>query len=291
MLIYLNGQIIPSEKAVISIFDHGFLYGDGIYETMRSYNGVVFKIEKHIKRLKKSASLISLSLPFSEEILKRDIYETLHANSLLNAYIRITISRGKGDIGIDPELCKKPTIVIITKEFNGYPERLYKEGIKLIIAKTRRNHKNALNPQIKSLNFLNNILAKVEAKKEGAYEALMLNVYGKIAEGTISNVFFIKDNTIMTPSTKCGILNGITRQTVIEMIKKENLNLKQGFYTKEDIYSADEVFITNTTMEIMPVSMIDKKKYKVGKYTNKLRKLYKKEVELYIDQHTTYNIN
>jgi branched-chain amino acid aminotransferase len=291
MLIYLNGQIIPSEKAVISIFDHGFLYGDGIYETMRSYNGVVFKIEEHIKRLQKSASLISLSLPFSEEILKRDIYETLHANSLLNAYIRITISRGKGDIGIDPELCKKPTIVIITKEFNGYPERLYKEGIKLIIAKTRRNHKNALNPQIKSLNFLNNILAKIEAKKEGAYEALMLNVYGKIAEGTISNVFFIKDNTIMTPSTKCGILNGITRQTVIEMIKKENLNLKQGFYTKEDIYSADEVFITNTTMEIMPVSMIDKKKYKVGKYTNKLRKLYKKEVELYIDQHTTYNIN
>jgi len=291
MLIYLNGQIIPSEKAVISIFDHGFLYGDGIYETMRSYNGVVFKIEEHIKRLQKSASLISLSLPFSEEILKRDIYETLHANSLLNAYIRITISRGKGDIGIDPELCKKPTIVIITKEFNGYPERLYKEGIKLIIAKTRRNHKNALNPQIKSLNFLNNILAKIEAKKEGAYEALMLNVYGKIAEGTISNVFFIKDNTIMTPSTKCGILNGITRQTVIEMIKKENLNLKLGFYTKEDIYSADEVFITNTTMEIMPVSMIDKKKYKVGKYTNKLRKLYKKEVELYIDQHTTYNIN
>jgi len=291
MLIYLNGQIIPSEKAVISIFDHGFLYGDGIYETMRSYNGVVFKIEEHIKRLQKSASLISLSLPFSEEILKRDIYETLHANSLLNAYIRITISRGKGDIGIDPELCKKPTIVIITKEFNGYPERLYKEGIKLIIAKTRRNHKNALNPQIKSLNFLNNILAKIEAKKEGAYEALMLNVYGKIAEGTISNVFFIKDNTIMTPSTKCGILNGITRQTVIEMIKKENLNLKLGFYTKEDIYSADEVFITNTTMEIMPVSMIDKKKYKVGKYTNKLRKLYKKEVELYIDQYTTYNIN
>lgn len=282
MLVYLNGKILPSEKALISVFDHGFLYGDGIYETMRSYEGVVFKIDEHINRLYKSASLISLPLPEDKNIFKVAIYKTLDANSLKDAYIRLTVSRGKGDIGLDPELCKEPTVVIITKDFKGYSKDLYKKGIKLIIAKIRRNHKKALDPQIKSLNFLNNILAKVEAKRAGAYEALMLNTNGKIAEGTISNIFFVKDNTIFTPSVKCGILDGITRQTIIEIIKRTDFRFKEGFFSKEDIYSAKEVFITNTTMEIMPVSSIDDKKYQIGEVTKTLHKLYRKEVTSYI---------
>lgn len=284
MLVYLNGKIIPSEKALISVFDHGFLYGDGVYETMRSYKGVVFKIDEHINRLYKSASLISLDLPEDRSILKNAVYKTLHANSLKDAYIRLTISRGEGDIGLDPELCKEPTVVIITKEFKGYPKTLYKKGIKLIIANIRRNHKKSLDPQIKSLNFLNNILAKIEAKRAGAYEALMLNINGKIAEGTISNVFFVKDDVIFTPSAKCGILDGITRQTVIEIIRKSGFRFKEGFFNEKEIYSAKEVFITNTTMEVMPVSKIDDNEYQIGKITKTLHELYKKEIDSYINE-------
>jgi branched-chain amino acid aminotransferase len=279
MYVYLNGKILPAKEAVVSVFDHGFLYGDGIYETMRVYNGVLFKLDEHLRRLHRSASLIGLSIPMDINHLKIAIYETLIANALRNAYVRLTISRGRGSVGLDPDLCPEPTVVIFTQEFKEYPPAFYKNGISLIISETRRNLKEAINPQIKSLNFLNNILAKIEAKKKGAYEAIMLNVHGKLTEGTISNVFFYRDKVLCTPSPDCGLLDGITRRMVIELAKREDLKVKEGKFTKKDIYSAEEVFITNTTMEVMPVSKIDEQRYPMGSMSKLLRKIYRQEVK------------
>jgi branched-chain amino acid aminotransferase len=282
MKIYLNGKIVPAKDAVVSVFDHGFLYGDGIYETLRVYNGVVFKLSEHLQRFYRSASLIGLTLPFDSDYLKTAIYETLLANGLEDAYIRLTMSRGPGAIGLDPDFCPAPTTVIIAQEFKEYPAAYYKKGISLIIAATRRNLKDAINPQIKSLNFLNNILAKIEAKKNNAYEAIMLNASGKLTEGTISNIFFHKDGVLYTPSISCGILDGVTRGLIIELAGREGLELKEGKFVRKDIYEAEEVFITNTTMEVMPVSRIDDRTYPVGKIAKLLRKLYRKEVRAYV---------
>lgn len=282
MYIYLNGKIVPSKEAMVSVFDHGFLYGDGIYETMRVYDGVVFKLEEHLKRLYRSALLIGLMIPLDIDHLKIAIYETLIANALRNAYVRLTISRGRGSIGLDPDFCPEPTIVIIAQEFKEYPKAFYKNGISLIISETRRNLKEAINPRIKSLNFLNNILAKIEAKKRNAYEAIMLNAYGKLTEGTISNVFFYKDGILCTPSLDCGILDGITRGMIIELARREGLKVEEGKFTKKDIYSAEEVFLTNTTMEVMPVLKIDDQKYAVGNISKLLRTIYRQEINAYI---------
>jgi branched-chain amino acid aminotransferase len=282
MHIYLNGKLVPAKEAVVSVFDHGFLYGDGIYETIRVYDRVIFMIEEHLGRLYRSASMIGLTLPFEIDSLKISIYETLIANALRNAYIRLTVSRGHGPIGLDPDLCPEPTTVIIVQELKEYPKVFYEKGINLIISETRRNIKEAINPKIKSLNFLNNILAKLEAKKRDAYESIMLNAYGKLAEGSISNVFFYKDGVLCTPSLECGILDGITRGLVIELATREDLKIKEGEFTKEDIYSAAEVFITNTTLEVMPVSKVDDQVYAVGNITKLLHKAYRKEVNAYV---------
>lgn len=182
MYVYLNGKIVPSKEAKVSVFDHGFLYGDGIYETMRVYDGVIFRLDEHLGRLFRSASLIGLTVPLAIDTLKIAIYDTLNANEHKDAYIRLTVSRGRGEIGLDPELCPEPTMVIIVQGFKEYPKIFFEKGISLIIAETRRNLKNAIDPRIKSLNFLNNILAKIEAKNKGAYEALLLNAYGKLTE-------------------------------------------------------------------------------------------------------------
>jgi branched-chain amino acid aminotransferase len=282
MYIYLNGKIVPAKEAVVSVFDHGFLYGDGIYETIRVYDRVIFMLEEHLGRLYRSASMLGLTLPFEIDSLKISIYETLIANALRNAYIRLTVSRGHGPIGLDPDLCPEPTTVIIAQELKEYPRAFYEKGINLIITETRRNIKEAINPKIKSLNFLNNILAKLEAKKRDAYESIMLNAYGKLAEGSISNVFFYKDGVLCTPSLECGILDGITRGLVIELATREDLKIKEGEFTKEDIYSAAEVFITNTTLEVMPVSKVDDQVYAVGNITKLLHKAYRKEVNAYV---------
>jgi branched-chain amino acid aminotransferase len=281
MHVYLNGRILPAKEASVSVFDHGFLYGDGIYETMRVYEGVVFKINEHISRLYRSASLIGLRIPYNTEGIKAAICETLIANGFRNAYMRITVSRGRGDIGLDPDLCPEPTVMIISRELREYPPEYYKKGISVIIAKTRRNLREAIDPRIKSLNFLNNILAKIEAKKLGAYEAIMLNVNKKLAEGTISNVFFTIDGMLCTPSVSCGILDGITRGIVIGLAKKQGIRVKEGKFTKEDLYCAEEVFITNTTMEVMPVSGVDDREYGVGSTAKLLRRLYRAEVNAY----------
>jgi branched-chain amino acid aminotransferase len=282
MYVYLNGKLVPSKEAVVSVFDHGFLYGDGIYETIRVYDGVIFRLDEHLQRLFRSASLIGLTIPLGIDPLKVAIYETLIANKFKNAYIRLTVSRGRGAIGLDPDLCTGPTIVIIVQELKEYPRTFYEKGITLIIAETRRNLKEAIDPRIKSLNFLNNILAKIEAKKRGVYEALMLNVYGKLTEGTISNLFFYRDGVIYTPSVDCGILDGITRGLIIDLAKREDLKIKEGKFNKQFLYAAEEVFITNTTMEVMPVSKVDDQSYTVGSMAKLLRKVYRQEVKAYI---------
>jgi branched-chain amino acid aminotransferase len=283
-MIYLNNRIVPRDRALISVFDHGFLYGDGIYETMRAYKGTVFGLDEHIGRLFSSASMIDLRINKTPAAIKKAVHKTLEANRLKEAVIRITVSRGAGPTGLDPDLCHKPTFVIFASAFNGYPKHFYKKGVKLIIAETRRNFKKALEPQIKSLNFLNNILAKIEAKREGAHEAIMLNYRGSVAEGTVSNIFFVRDNILYSPSVRVGILNGITRMTVLEIAKKLAIKTKEGHYKPEDLYNAQEVFISNTTMEVMPVAEVNGHAPAEGPgiITKMLHAEYKKKVSHYI---------
>lgn len=279
--VYLNDKPVPKSEAVVSVFDHGFLYGDGIYETMRVYDGVTFMLEEHLARLYRSASMIGLDIPKSVDQIKAAVYETLAANSLKNAYLRTTISRGYGAIGLDPELCKAPTFIIIAEELKDYPRGFYDNGIKTIIAETRRNLSEAINPQIKSLNFLNNILAKIEAKKQDAYEAIMLNASEQIAEGTISNVFFFRDDVLHTPAVGCGILDGITRKLVLDLAVREGLRIREGAFSRNDIYGAEEVFLTNSTMEVMPVCQVDDARFGAGDIARLLRRAYRNEVMAY----------
>jgi branched-chain amino acid aminotransferase len=277
MQIFLNDRIVPEEEALISVFDHGFLYGDGIYETMRAYDGTVFMLDRHIERLNRSASLIQLTVP-SVDVIRDAVYGTIRANGLRSVYVRVTVSRGKGPLGLDTALCPKPTFVVITKEFVEYPEKYYNEGVKFIIAKTRRNLREALDPRIKSLNFLNNILAKIETKERGAYEALMLNAEGLIAEGTVCNIFFVRDTILCTPSVDTGVLDGITRELVIDLAKKTGIQVREGHFRPEALFSASEVFFTNTTSEVMPVCQVEDMKYAVGEVAKRLRRLYKERV-------------
>jgi len=216
-------------------------------------------------------------------MIKSAINKTIKANHLSDAVVRISISRGKGAIGLDPELCPEPTFVIIAYPFKGHPQINHHRGIKVAIVRIRRNYRNALDPRIKSLNFLNNILAKIEAKKNGAFEAIMLNFRGYIAEGTVSNVFFIKDKILFTPAVDVGILDGITRRLIIEIAKQKGVEVREGRFRPDDLYSADEVFISSTTMEIMPVAQIDDIRIgaKPGKITRMLHKTYKERVKEY----------
>lgn len=288
-MIFLNNKLVRKDRAVISVFDHGFLYGDGIYETLRAYNGIVFKLDEHIQRLYRSASLIQLAVQKDADAIKKAVYQTLRANRLREAVIRVTVSRGAGPAGLDPELCKKPTFVIFTSKFREYPGQFYQNGVPVSIVKTRRNSISALNPQIKSLNFLNNVLAKIEAKRENAFEALMLNYRGYLAEGTVSNVFFLKDGILFTPGLAAGILGGITRKAILDIARKCGFKINQGKFRKTAIYGADEVFLSNTTMEVMPVSRIDNVRIaaEAGKTTNVFRQAYKQMVTDYINRRTS----
>ncbi|MBA4372219.1 MAG: branched-chain amino acid aminotransferase [Thermodesulfovibrio sp.] len=281
MQIFLNDRLVDESEAMVSVFDHGFLYGDGVYETMRAYEGVVFSLDEHLGRLGRSASLIRMQIP-GRKFIAGAVYETIRANGLSNAYVRVTLSRGKGPIGLDPALCKKPTLVIIAELFKPYPVKLYQDGVFLVISPVIRNHVRAINPMIKSLNFLNNILAKADAIDRGAYEAIMLNTEDNIAEGTVCNIFFVKDGSVCTPSVDAGILDGITREIVISLARKSGLPVHEGLFSPADILSATEVFFTNTTAEVMPVSRVDDTAYAVGSVSQKLRKLYQAEVRHYV---------
>lgn len=281
MYIFLDGVVVPESRAVVSVYDHGYLYGDGVYETMRSYDGIVFMIRRHMERLARSAALIRLDSPETEKLIDA-IRQTLEANKLSDAYIRITLSRGKGPIGLDPGLCGSPTLVVIAEQFREYPASCYENGVHFVFAKTRRNLAGAIDPKIKSLNFLNNILAKIEAKERDAYEAIMLNEAGFLTEGTICNIFFVRNGVLCTPSVEAGILDGITRELVVGLAKREGIRVEEGMFLPNDLLEASEVFFTNTTAEVMPVTRVEETGFEVGKITRTLRGLYKNEVEKYV---------
>ena len=285
MLAYVNGHFVPRDEARVSVYDHGYLYGDGIYETMRAYGGSIFLLNRHLSRLKLSADAISLNLPVPLEKIGSTLIESLTVNKLREAYIRIQISRGPGEIGLDPALCPAPTMVILVKPFKDYPAELYENGVAVAVVKIRRNHPLAQDPAIKSTNFLNNILAKIESLKAGAYEGIMLNWKGYVAEGTISNIFTVKKGVLHTPHLDTGILEGITRDLVLLLAKRNKVRVQESLMRTSDLYRADECFITNTTVEVMPVTSVDGNKVgsgMPGPITSTLINAYRNEVQRHV---------
>ena len=281
LYIYVNGKFFEKSKAMGSVFEHGLLYGDGVFETLRAYNGKVLFLSQHINRLFESASSIHLTIQQTPEELKSILFQTLKKNHLHDAYLRISVTRGVGDIGLNPTLCSNTSLVVIAKPFSGHQSELYEHGIQISIVKTRRNSSQAINPQIKSLNFLNNILAYQEAWQKGSREAIMLNLQGHLCEGSVSNLFWINKETLKTPDLSCGILAGITRNEVIRIALSLGILVKEGHYPSEDLILADEAFITNTTYEVMPVTAIEKNPVndgKVGKITKNLLQEYRKDI-------------
>ncbi|MCX7956524.1 MAG: branched-chain-amino-acid transaminase [Endomicrobia bacterium] len=266
MKVYIDGVFYEKEEAKISVFDHGFLYGDGVFEGIRSYNRRVFKLKEHIDRLYNSAKAIMLEIPYSKTDIEKAVLETLKVNNLSDAYIRLIVSRGVGDLGLDPRKCKKPSVIVITDKIVLYPYEYYEKGLEVITVSTRRNLSSAINPAIKSLNYLNNIFAKIEAIKAGCEEAIMLNKDGYVAECTGDNIFIIKDNILITPPIYIGALPGITRDTVIEIAKtKLKLLVKEEPFTIYHVYTADESFLTGTAAEVIPVVKVDSRIINDGK--------------------------
>jgi len=279
MKIYLNGKLVDKQDAKISVFDHGLLYGDGVFEGIRVYNCLVFKLKEHIDRLYNSAQAILLKIPMKKEVMIKAIIATLRANKLRDGYIRVVVTRGEGDLGLDPRKCKTPSIFIIADKIVLYPKELYQKGLSIVTVPTPRNIPEALNPQIKSLNYLNNILAKIEAINFKAEEALMLNKDGLVAECTGDNIFMIRDCMLITPPTAMGILAGITRQCALNLSSKLGLKTKEKIITRYDLFNADEVFLTGTAAEIIPVVGIDGRTIgsgKPGKFTLNLIKEFRK---------------
>jgi len=257
--VWLNGKLVDREDAKISVFDHGLLYGDGVFEGIRSYSGRVFRLKEHIRRLFDSANGIRLAIPMTPEELAGAITGTLEANGLKDAYIRVVVTRGVGTLGLDPNRCQSPTVFIITDRIELYPPELYENGLEIITAATMRNHPNAVNPRLKSLNYLNNILAKIEAIDAGTLEAVMLNHQGFVAECTGDNLFIVRDGVLFTPPIAAGILEGITRDEIIAIAEDFGIKVREENLTRHDLYVADECFLTGTAAEVVPVVRIDKR--------------------------------
>jgi len=257
MLIYVDGKLLPKDEAKVSVFDHGVLYGDGVFEGIRVYDGNIFKLKEHIERLYESAKTIWLNIPLTPEEMEQATIDTVAANGLRDAYIRLVVTRGVGDLGIDPDKCDIPTIFIIVGTITLYPPKFYEEGIPLVTASTRRIPLESLDPRIKSCNYLNNILAKIEAKRAGVPEAIMLNQHGRVAECTADNIFITKNGKLSTPRQTEGALPGVTRETVLELAHEAGLNAKETILGLHDLYNAHECFLTGTGAEIIPVTKID----------------------------------
>jgi len=257
--VWLNGKLVDREDAKISVFDHGLLYGDGVFEGIRSYSGRVFRLKEHIRRLFDSANGIRLAIPLAADELAKAIADTLQANGLKDAYIRVVVTRGVGTLGLDPNRCQSPTVFIITDRIELYPPELYENGLEIITAATMRNHPNAVNPRLKSLNYLNNILAKIEAIDAGTLEAVMLNHQGFVAECTGDNLFIVRDGVLFTPPIAAGILEGITRDEIIAIAGDFGIKVREENLTRHDLYVADECFLTGTAAEVVPVVRIDKR--------------------------------
>ncbi|MHC1594592.1 MAG: branched-chain-amino-acid transaminase [Methanotrichaceae archaeon] len=254
--IYVDGKFVPAEKAAISIYDHGLLYGDGVFEGIRAYNGRVFRLEDHVKRLYDSAKAIMLEIPLSQEEMCSAILETLRKNELSDAYIRPLVTRGVGDLGLDPLKCTKPTVLIITQKWDAMYGDLYGVGLTAVTVAVRRNSPAALPPNIKSLNYLNNVLAKIEANVKGGDEAIFLDAEGTVSEGSGDNIFVVKDGEISTPPT-LNNLKGITRKAMIEVAEAEGYTVREVALGLFDLYTADELIVTGTAAEVAPVTMID----------------------------------
>lgn len=265
MKIYLNGKLVDREQAHISVFDHGLLYGDGVFEGIRTYDGLIFRMKEHIDRLYKSADAIELSIPINKMAMIEAVIKTLKANKLRDAYIRLVVTRGVGDLGLDPRKCARPTIFIITDKITLYPKEFYQKGLEIVTATTRRTFPQALDPRIKSLNYLNNILAKIDAIKAGTEEAIMLTYDDYVAECTGDNIFIVKNHELLTPPVSIGALEGITRDAVISLAKRMDIPFCEKLLRMEDVYLADEVFLTGTAAEIIPVVKIDKRQIASGR--------------------------
>ncbi len=283
--VYLNDTFVPESEARVSVFDHGYLYGDGIFETLRAYSGFILRLQDHLVRLFDSARGLSMRLPWDREQLASILTACLKVNGYDNAVLRLTISRGMGPPGLDPDLCKTPTLVVLTRPFTGYPETLYERGISLALVKVQKNLPQAIDPQIKSANYLNNILAKIEAKKAGADEAILLNHQGYLTEGTVSNLFFVNQGKLCTPSLDAGILDGVTRRLVLEIAGDLGAHVVEGLHTPEALLHAEEAFMTNTTYEVMPVNRVNQQPLNTGPLSSRLRAEFKRRVTMEKEAH------
>jgi len=263
--VYVSGQLYDKENAKVSVYDHGLLYGDGVFEGMRVYSGKVFRLEQHLERLWNSAKAIWLEIPISPEEMTEAVNSTVKTNSIEDGYVRLVVTRGAGTLGLDPDRTSDPQVIVIADHIELYPEKYYENGLEIVTVSTLRNHPAAVNPRIKSLNYLNNILAKIEGKQAGCIEALMLNHKGEVAECTGDNIFLLTHGELLTPPIDAGILEGITRDVVIELAGEENIPVRQIPLTRHDVYIADECFLTGSAAEIVPVVKVDSRKIGDGK--------------------------
>ncbi len=256
-VIYLNGEFVPREEARVSVFDHGYLYGDGIFEGIRAYNGRVFRLDEHLDRLYESARSIMLSVPLAKTEMREAVLQTMRRNDLREGYIRLVVSRGRGDLGLDPRKCPTPTVVIIAETIRLYPEEAYTRGLRAITTTVRKIRSDMLSPQVKSLNYLNNILARLEVNQGGADEGIMLSADGLVTECTADNVFLVRRRELWTPPPVVGLLRGITRDTVLDLARRLEISVFERAFTIHDVYTADECFLTGTAAEVAPVVQVD----------------------------------
>ncbi|MCC6123445.1 MAG: branched-chain-amino-acid transaminase [Pirellulales bacterium] len=263
--IYISGELYDKENAKISVFDHGLLYGDGVFEGIRSYGGKVFRLERHLDRLWESAKAIWLEIPLTKDEMAEAIYNTLAVNGVKDGYIRVVVTRGEGTLGLDPNRCANPEVIIIADRIALYPKEYYENGLEIITVSVMRNHPAALSPRIKSLNYLNNILAKIEGLQAGCIEALMLNHKGEVSECTGDNIFIVRRGALLTPPNEAGILEGITRDAVMELARKAGIEVRETPLTKHDVYVAEECFLTGSAAEVVPVIKVDARTIGGGK--------------------------
>ena len=257
MRYYIDGRLYPKEEAKISVLDHGFLYGDGVFEGIRAYNGRVFRLEQHLDRLWQGAKTVMLQIPLSRDELRKAVLWTLRENRLRDAYIRLVVSRGVGDLGLNPQKCPRPSVIIITDSISLYPAELYERGMEVVSVSTRKNRPDALNPNVKSLNYLNQILGRLEVNRQGVPEGIMLNEDGHVAEATADNIFVVLKGVLVTPPAIAGILLGITRGTVLELAAREGIPTEERLFTLHTLYNGEESFLTGTGAEVIPVVKVD----------------------------------
>ncbi len=280
MKIFVDGQFYSENDAKVSVFDHGLLYGDGVFEGIRAYNGRVFKLKEHIDRLFYSAKAILLTIPMSHAEICKAVVDTCRENGLRDGYIRLVVTRGVGTLGLNPNKCKRGSVIVIADKIQLYPKEYYERGLDIITVPTTRNLHSALNPAIKSLNYLNNILAKIEANNAGCEEAIMLNSEGYVAECTGDNLFLVKGNDLLTPPLSAGALYGITRGVVMDLARQAGLNVSEPNLTRYDVFNADECFLTGTGAEVVPVVKVDGRVIGSGVPGPRTRELVKKYHDL-----------